>query len=54
VFKEVAVTDSKGKVVYSEEKEIGVLTVTEVQGDRSKTTLSSGAGLAEGQIVRKQ
>lgn len=54
VFKEVGVTDSKGKVVYSEEKEIGTLTVTDVQGDRSKTAVTSGAGFAEGQIVRKQ
>jgi curli biogenesis system outer membrane secretion channel CsgG len=54
VFKEVPVTDSKGKVVYSEEKEIGTLTVTEVQADRSKAALSSGAGVAEGLIVRKQ
>jgi curli biogenesis system outer membrane secretion channel CsgG len=54
VFKEVPVTDSKGKVVYSEEKEVGVLTVIDVQADRSKTSLSSGASVAEGLIVRKQ
>jgi curli biogenesis system outer membrane secretion channel CsgG len=54
VLKEVPVTDSKGKVVYSEEKEIGLLTVTDVQADRSKTTLASGAGVTEGLIVRKQ
>jgi curli biogenesis system outer membrane secretion channel CsgG len=54
VFKEVPVTDSKGKVVYSEEKEIGVLTVTDVQADRSKAALASGAGVSEGLIVRKQ
>lgn len=54
VFKEVPVTDSKGKVVYSEEKEIGVLTVTDVQADRSKTALASGTGVSEGLIVRKQ
>lgn len=54
VFKEMPVTDSKGKVVYSEEKEIGTLTVTDVQADRSKAALSSGAGFAEGQVVRKQ
>src|SRR5436190_1581702 len=48
VLKEVPVTDSKGKVVYSEEKEIGVLTVTDVQADRSKTTLASGTGVSEG------
>jgi curli biogenesis system outer membrane secretion channel CsgG len=53
VLKEVPVTDSKGKVVYSEEKEIGVLTVTDVQADRSKTTLASGTGVTEGLIVRK-
>jgi curli biogenesis system outer membrane secretion channel CsgG len=54
VLKEVGVTDSKGKVVYSEEKEIGLLTVTDVQADRSKTVLTSGTGVSEGQIVRKQ
>ncbi|HSB08937.1 MAG TPA: CsgG/HfaB family protein [Blastocatellia bacterium] len=54
VFKEVGVTDSKGKVVYSEEKEIGTLTVTDVQADRSKTAVTGGAGFAEGMIVRKQ
>src|SRR6266404_19678 len=54
VFKEVPVTDSKGKVVYSEEKEIGVLTVTDVQADRSKAALSTGAAVSEGLIVRKQ
>ena len=54
VFKEVGVTDSKGKVVYSEEKEIGTLTVTDVQADRSKTAVSSGTGFTEGLIVRKQ
>jgi hypothetical protein len=54
VLKEVGVTDSKGKVVYSEEKEIGMLTVTDVQADRSKTAVASGAGFTEGMIVRKQ
>ena len=54
VLKEVGVTDSKGKVVYSEEKEIGMLTVTDVQADRSKTAVSSGAGFTEGMIVRRQ
>ena len=54
VLKEVGVTDSKGKVVYSEEKEIGMLTVTDVQADRSKTAVASGAGFTEGMIVRRQ
>lgn len=54
VYKEVPVTDSKGKVVYSEEKEIGVLTVTDVQADRSKAALSTGAAVSEGLIVRRQ
>jgi curli biogenesis system outer membrane secretion channel CsgG len=54
VFKEVPITDSRGNVVYSEEKEIGMLTVTDVQGDRSKASVSAGAGFAEGMIVRKR
>jgi len=54
VFKPQNVTDSSGKVVYTEEKEIGLLVVTEVQADRSKAAVVSGAGISEGLIVRKQ
>jgi curli biogenesis system outer membrane secretion channel CsgG len=54
VFKSVNVTDSQGKVVYSEEKEVGLLVVTEVQADRSKASTVSGSGITEGLVVRKQ
>jgi curli biogenesis system outer membrane secretion channel CsgG len=54
VFKLENVKDSNGNVVFSEEKQIGVLTVTEVQPDRSKAAKASGAGLTEGMVIRKQ
>jgi curli biogenesis system outer membrane secretion channel CsgG len=54
VFKLETIKDSQGNVVYSEEKQIGVLTVTDVQADRSKAAVASGSGFAEGHIVRKQ
>jgi len=54
VLKPENVTDSKGKVVFTEEKEVGLLVVTDVQADRSKASVVSGAGITEGLIVRKQ
>ncbi|HMG32865.1 MAG TPA: CsgG/HfaB family protein [Blastocatellia bacterium] len=54
VFKEQSITDSKGKVVYTEEKEVGLIVVTEVQADRSKAAIVSGSGFSEGLVVRRQ
>ena len=52
VFKNEDIKNSKGEVVYTEEKEVGRLSVFEVQSDRSKTRLISGTDVKEGYTIK--
>jgi len=52
-FRQDTVTDSKGIAVYTEERQVGTLTVVEVQADRAKASIVSGGDFAEGYVVRK-
>lgn len=53
VYRKTNITDSKGTVVFSEERPVGTLTVTEAQIDRSIAKIASGGGLEEGYVVRR-
>lgn len=53
VFRKDNVLDSTGMPVFTEEHVVGVLTLTEVQKDRSKAEKVSGDAFSEGFIVRK-
>jgi hypothetical protein len=53
VYRKSNITDSKGTVVFTEERPVGALTVAEVQTDRSMASIVSGSDLEEGYLVRK-
>ena len=53
VLRLIEIRDSTGTVVFAEEKPVGILTVTQLQQDRSKTARLSGDAVEEGFIVRK-
>lgn len=53
VFKSDDIKNSKGEVVYSEEKEVGSLEVFDVQPDRSKAKLVTGVA-KEGMTIKVQ
>ena len=53
VSRPIEIRDTSGTVVFAEEKLVGILTVTQLQQDRSKTARLSGDAVAEGFIVRK-
>ena len=53
VFKSEDIKNSKGEVVYSEEKEVGSLEVFDVQPDRSKAKLVTGVA-KEGMTIKVQ
>jgi hypothetical protein len=52
VYQNVDIKNSKGEVVFTEEKEVGLLEVFEAQPDRSKARVVSGAGVKEGYTVK--
>jgi len=54
VIKNKDITNSQGEVVYTEEMEVGTLEVYEVQSDRAKARVISGADPAEGDTVKFQ
>lgn len=54
VLRPNSVTDAKGNVVYTEEQEVALITITATQPDRSKAVLAAGGGINEGYVVRRQ
>jgi curli biogenesis system outer membrane secretion channel CsgG len=54
VFEVKHIRDSRGSIVYTDERPIGLLRVTEVKEDRSKAIQIGGDALAEGYVVRRQ
>lgn len=54
IMKNTDIKNSKGEIVYSEEKEVGALEVFEAQADRSKCRLVSGTDAKEGYTVKLQ
>ena len=52
VFKSVDIKNSRGEVVFTEEKEVGLLEVFEAQPDRSKARVVSGSDIKEGHTVK--
>jgi len=54
IIKNKDITNSQGEVVYTEEMEVGTLEVYEVQSDRAKARVISGADPAEGDTVKFQ
>jgi hypothetical protein len=53
VYRKSNITDSKGTVVFTEERPVGTLTGTEVQIDRSIAKIASDGDLEEGYVVRR-
>ena len=53
-FCQIDIKDSGGTTVFIEERPVAILTITELQQDRSKATRVSGGAVEEGLIVRKQ
>jgi curli biogenesis system outer membrane secretion channel CsgG len=53
-FCQIDIKDSAGTTVFIEERPVAILTITELQQDRSKATRVRGGAVEEGFIVRKQ
>lgn len=53
VSRQIEIRDSRGTTVFSDEKPVAILTVTQLQQDRARATRLSGEAVEEGFIVRK-
>lgn len=54
LFETVDTKDDKGAVVFSEEKEVGEITLDSVQDERSKATYTGDAEVKAGWVVKKK